>query len=106
MPGHHYTQSEYALQKAVESCGNVLFELDEQHLIHTYRVVLCFTPLDGIDYLLVRNLSTRLLPFEEYCEKWLFDGEVCSSLTLVTDFGESLIWKLFSLVKRLSLRIR
>jgi len=76
MPPHRYTQSEYALQQVVESFGNLLDNLDEQRLTHTYRVVLRFWELQGNDYLVLRYLKTGALPFEEFSEEWLFDGEV------------------------------
>jgi len=68
MPGHRYTQSEYALQQVVKSFGNLLYNLEEQHLTHTYRVVLRFCELENIDYLVLRYLRTGLLPFEEFSE--------------------------------------
>ena len=75
MPGHQYTPAEYAQQQMVESFGNLLFQLEEAHLTHTYRVVFCFCELDTIDYLVIRYLNTGALPFEEFSEDWLFDGE-------------------------------
>ena len=69
MPGHRYTQSEYALHQIVESFGNLLFSLEERHLTHTYRVVLRFCELENIDWLVLRYLRTGLLPFEEYSEE-------------------------------------
>jgi len=38
MPGHRYTQSEYALQQVVETFGNLLYSLHKHHLTHTYQV--------------------------------------------------------------------
>ena len=76
MPGHRYTQSEYALQQVVESFGNLLFSLEKQHWTHAYRVVLRFRKLENINYLVLRYLCTGALPFEELSEEWLFDGEV------------------------------
>jgi hypothetical protein len=75
MPGHQYTQTEYALLKVVESFGNLLSELPEHHLTHTYAVVFCFCQLENIDYLVLRYLNTGDLPFEECSEEWLFDRE-------------------------------
>jgi len=75
MPGHHYTLAEYALQQIVESFGNLLFQLVEAHLTHTYRVVFRFWELENINYLVLRYLNTGALPFEEFSEDWLFDGE-------------------------------
>jgi len=69
MPGHRYTQSEYALHQVVESFGNLLFSLEEQRLAHTYQVVLRFCELENIDYLVLRYLRTGLLPFEEFSEE-------------------------------------
>ena len=69
MPGHKYTHSEYALQQVVESFGNLLFTLEEQHLTHTYRVVFRFCELENIDYLVLTYLRTGLLPFKEFSEE-------------------------------------
>jgi len=68
MPGHRYTQSEYALQQVVETFGNLLLTLDGQRSTHTYRVVYHFCELENIDYLVLRYLRTGLLPFEEFSE--------------------------------------
>jgi hypothetical protein len=50
--------------------------LEEYRLTHIYAVVLRFCQLDNIDYLVLRYLNTGALPFEEYSEERLFDGEV------------------------------
>jgi hypothetical protein len=75
MSGQHLTQSEYALQQVVELFGNLLFQLEEAHLTHTYQTVFRFCQLENIDYLVLRYLNTGALPFEEWAEAWLFDGE-------------------------------
>ena len=69
MPGHRYTQSEYALQRVVESFGNLLFNLEEQCLYHISHVVLRYCELENFDYLVLRYLRTGLLPFEEFSEE-------------------------------------
>jgi hypothetical protein len=76
MSGHHLTQSEYALQHVVGLFGDLLIQLEEAHLTHTYQVVFRFCQLENIDYLVLRYLNTGALPFEEWAEEWLFDGEV------------------------------
>jgi len=76
MPGHQYTPAEYTLQKIVESFGNLLSELAEHLLTHTYTEVFHFWELENINYLVLRYLNTGALPFEEYSEEWLFKGEV------------------------------
>jgi len=76
MPGHQYTPAEYALQKIVASFGNFLFELAKHHLTHIYAVVFRFCQLENINYLVLRYLNTGALPFEEFSEEWLYDGEV------------------------------
>ena len=75
MPGHRYTQSQYALQRVVESFGNLHYSLQKHILTHTYRVVFRICDLEGIDYLVLRYLNTGALPFEEFPEEWLFEGE-------------------------------
>jgi hypothetical protein len=76
MSGRHLTQSEYALQHVVELFGNLLIQLEEAHLTQTYQTVFCFCQLEDIDYLVLRYLNTGALPFEEWAEEWLFNGEV------------------------------
>jgi hypothetical protein len=76
MPGHRYTPAKYALQQKVESFGRLLSELEEHHLTHIYAVVFLFCQLENIDYLVLRYINTGALPFEEFSEEWLFDGEV------------------------------
>jgi hypothetical protein len=76
MSGQRLTQSEYALQQVVELFGNLLIQLEEEHLTHIYQTVFRFCQLESIDYLVLRYLNTGALPFEEWAEEWLFDGEV------------------------------
>jgi len=76
MPAHRDTQSEYAPQQVVKNSGNLCYSLEEHHLTHTSRVVFCFSELEGIDYLVLRYLNTGALPFGEFSEEWLFDGDV------------------------------
>ena len=66
MPGHRYTHAEYALIQIVETFGNLLYTLHEHNLTHTYRVVFRFAQLENIDFLVLRDLNTGLLPFEEF----------------------------------------
>ena len=73
MPGHRYTQAKYTLQPVVELFGNLLFSLHKHSLTHTYRVVFRFVELENIDYLVLRDLNTRLLPFEEFSEDLWYD---------------------------------
>jgi hypothetical protein len=75
MPGHQYTLAEYALRRVVKCFGNLLFELAEHYFTHTYAVVFGFCQLENIDYLVPRYLNTGALPFKEFSEEWLFDGE-------------------------------
>jgi len=76
MPEHNYTPAEHTLQKVVKSFGNLIFELAEHRLTHTYAVVFRFCQLENINYLVLRYLNTGPLPFEEFSEEWLYDGEV------------------------------
>jgi hypothetical protein len=76
MPGHQYTQAKYALLEVVESFGNLLFELAEHRLNHTYAVVFRFCQVENIDHLVLTYLNTGALPFEEFSEEWLYNGDV------------------------------
>jgi len=69
MSGQRLTQSKYALQQTVELFGDLLFQLEEAHLTHTYQVVFRFCQLESIDYLVLRYLNTGALPFEEWAEE-------------------------------------
>ena len=93
MPGHQYTPAEYTLQKVVESFSNLLFELAKHHLTHTYAVVFRSCQLENIDYLVLSYLNTGALPFEEYSEEWLFDGESQSSSIFERACGTGSIWR-------------
>jgi len=76
MPGHHYTAAWYKLQKVVEGFGNLLCELAERSLTHTYVVVFGFYQIENIDYLVLRYLNTSALPIEELFEEWLYNEEI------------------------------
>jgi len=75
MPGRQLTQAEYALQKTVESFGNLLLQLEELLLTHTYREVFLFCQLGNVGCLVLRYLNTHVLPFEEYSKDLLIDEE-------------------------------
>jgi len=81
MPEHHYTAVKFALQRIVESFGNLPSQLEEAHLTHTYQVVFCFCQLEDIDYLVLRYLNTGALLCKEFSEDWVFNGEAWSSST-------------------------
>jgi hypothetical protein len=62
MPGHQFTQAEYALQKIVHRFCNLLSTLEKHHLTHTNAVVLRFCQLENIDFLVLRYINTGTLP--------------------------------------------
>jgi hypothetical protein len=64
------------LPQIVESFGNLLFQLEEQDLTYTYCVVFGFCDLENIGYVVLRFLITGALPFKEYSERWLHNGEM------------------------------
>jgi hypothetical protein len=76
MPGHQYSPAEFAHRNIVESFCNLLLELAEQHLAHTYAVVFRFCELENIAYLVLRYINTGALPFEEYSEEWLHNRAI------------------------------
>jgi hypothetical protein len=76
MSGRRLSQSEYALQQVVVLFGELLIQLEEAGLTHTYRDVLRYCELENINYLVLRYVNTGAGPFEEFAEEWLFDGEV------------------------------
>jgi hypothetical protein len=55
---------------------DLLFQLEEAHLTHTYHVVFHFCQLEYIESPVLRYLNTGGPPFEEWAEEWVFDGEV------------------------------
>jgi hypothetical protein len=76
MSGQHLTQSKYALQQVVEFFGNLLIQLEEANITHTYQTVFRFCQLENIDYLVLRYLNTGALPFEEWAEEWHLNREI------------------------------
>jgi hypothetical protein len=76
MSGRQLTHSEYALQQVVVLFSELLFELAEAGLTHTYRNVFCFCELENIKYLELRYLNTGESPFKEWAEEWLHNREV------------------------------
>jgi hypothetical protein len=93
MPGHQFTPAEYALQKVVESFGNLLFELAVHQLTHPYAGVYHFCQLENIDYLVLRYLNTSALPYDMFSEDWLFDGDARASSISETVCGIVSIWQ-------------
>jgi hypothetical protein len=76
MSGRRLSQSEYAPQQVVVLFGELLIQLDEAGLTHTYRDVLRYCELENINYLVWRYVNTGAGPFEEFAEEWLHEGEV------------------------------
>jgi len=106
IPGNRLRQSEYDLQKKVESFGDLIFRLEEQHLPHMSAVVIHYMHLDSMSFRVQWYLSTELLRCEEFSKDHLFPNEawsICNKATSIT--GEGWIGLLLRKVKRLSLRI-
>jgi len=76
MSGRRLSQSEYALQQVVVLFCELLIQLDEAGLTHTYQDVLRYCELENISYLVLRYVNTGAGPFEEWAEDWLHAGEV------------------------------
>jgi hypothetical protein len=76
MSGRHLSQSEYALQQVVVLFGELLIQLDEAGLTHTYHDVLRYCELENINFLVLRYMNTGAGPYKEWAEDWLNDGEV------------------------------
>jgi hypothetical protein len=76
LSGQPWTKSEYDLQKIVKSFSDLLIQLDEAHLSYTYQVVFHFCQLENNDCLVLWIPNTGTLPFEEWCEEWLDEGEI------------------------------
>jgi hypothetical protein len=76
MSGAHLSPYEYALHKVVVLFGELLIQLDEAGLFHTYRDVLRYCKLENIQYLALRYVNTGAGPYEEWAEEWLHEGEV------------------------------
>jgi hypothetical protein len=66
MSGQRLSQSKYALQQVVVLFGELLIQLDEAGLTHTYRDVLRYCELENINYLVLRYVNTGAGPFEEF----------------------------------------
>jgi hypothetical protein len=56
--------------------GELLSQLEEARLTHTYQMVFHFCKLENMNYLVLKYLNTGAPPFEEFAEKWMHDGEV------------------------------
>jgi hypothetical protein len=76
MSGASLSPYEYALPKVVILFGELLIQLDEAGLTHTYRDVLRYCEFKNIQYLVLRYVNTGAGPYEEFAEKWLHNGEV------------------------------
>jgi hypothetical protein len=76
MSGQQLTHSEHALQRVVESLADLLYHLVKAGLTHTYQDVFRFCELKTIGYLVLRYRHTGAVPFKEWAEEWLHDGEV------------------------------
>jgi len=76
MSGRRLTQSEHAIQQVVVLVGELLSQLAEAGLTHTYQDVFRFCEFEDIDYLVLRYLNTGQPPYEEWAEEWLHEGEV------------------------------
>jgi len=75
MSGAHPSPYEYALHKVVVLFGELLVQLAEAGLTHTYRDVLRYSELENIHFLVLRYLNTGAGPYEEWAEDWLHKGE-------------------------------
>jgi hypothetical protein len=76
MSGQRLSHSEYALQQVVVLFGQLLIELDEAGLTHTYLDVFRYCELENIHYLVLRYVNTGAGPFKEWAEEWLHNGDV------------------------------
>jgi hypothetical protein len=76
MSGQRLSQSEYALRQVVVLLDELLIQLDEAGLTHTYHDVLRYCELENINYLVLRYVNTGAGPYEEFAEEWLYTGEV------------------------------
>ena len=76
MSGRRLTRSEYALQQVVVLLGELLSQLAEVRLTHTYQVVFRFVQIENIDFLVLRYLNIGLLPFEEFSKDQWYDAEI------------------------------
>ena len=75
MSGAHPSPYEYALHKVVVLFGELLIQLAEAGLTHTYRDVLRYCELEIIHFLVLRYVNTGAGPYEEWAEDWLHEGE-------------------------------
>jgi hypothetical protein len=76
MSGRHLTQSEYAVHQVVVLFRELLSQLAEPRLTHTYQVVFRFCELENINSVVLRYLNSGEPPYKEWAEEWLHDGEV------------------------------
>jgi len=74
--GQRLTQSEYTLQQIIVLFRELLSQLVEVGLTHTYHDVFRVGELKYIDYVVLGYVNTGELPFKEWAEEWLHKGEV------------------------------
>jgi hypothetical protein len=60
MSGEYLIQYEYALQKIVESFGDLLSQLEEAHLTHPYQVVFSFCQVSEHQRTTIRGVGRRV----------------------------------------------
>jgi hypothetical protein len=76
LSGKPLSSYEYAQQQSVVLFGELHIQLEEAGLGHTDRDVFRFCVLEHIHCLVLRNLNTGQVPFEEWAEECLHDEEV------------------------------
>jgi hypothetical protein len=92
MPGRQLTQTEYALQRTVESFGNLLFQLQELYLPHTYGVVFLFLPTQ--DYLVP---GAEIFKHQCVTFRGVFRGVVVRRGSLMFVYIQDEHWRRFDL---------
>jgi hypothetical protein len=71
--------------------GELLSHWEEAGSTCTYRNILRFRELENTDYLVFRYFKTGVTRFEDWPEKWLYEGEVLSSCKMDKGCGGDLI---------------
>jgi len=76
MCGQQLKQSLSAILKNVKLLGDLISQLNDQSLTHISAVVARVAHYNSIRFLVHRDLSTGLLPFEEFSEEWFHEGDI------------------------------
>jgi len=69
------TYLQYAYQKVIATCRNLVFYYNEPGLSHISQILLYSAVIEEVGYNLHGYITTGLLPFEQFAEEQLWTDE-------------------------------